>query len=133
VSARYCEFLSSESGFYNLSQTTNRIFRINQHIIPIFFTVLIAIITMKAAGQASPYGILFVCFVTFFTVTYFLAYHGDKAEGILISAYVDEVLNDGDLQCAPAVIAKAYKDDDGNEYKQIPLWDMLFSKNLNPE
>jgi len=91
-------------------------------MIPIFFTVLIAIITMKNSGSASPYGILFVCFISFFTVTYFLAYHGDKAEGLLISAYADEALNEGTPQCAPALIALAYKDDEGDAYKKKPIW-----------
>jgi hypothetical protein len=49
------------------------------HIIPIFFTVLIAILSMEQSGNSSPYGILCITLITFFTITYPLAYQGDAA------------------------------------------------------
>jgi hypothetical protein len=101
-------------------------------MIPIFFTLFIALLTMKSAGSASPYGILFVCVISFFTVTYFLAYHGDKADGILIAAYLDESIND-ELTKAPAVVQLAYDNDKSNQYKKISLWDRLFETDLNPK
>ena len=57
-SSRYCEYLSSESKFYNYNQTINRLYRLNLHIIPIFLTLLIAMISMENVGRNSPYGIL---------------------------------------------------------------------------
>lgn len=53
-----------------------------------FFTLLIAMITMGQAGNNSPYGILCITLITFFTITYPLAYQGDSAEGLLISTFV---------------------------------------------
>lgn len=70
--------------------STTRIFRICQHIIPMFFTLLIALLMMKGqTGASSPYGILMCLVISFFTTTYFLSYHGDKAEGLAVSIYVE--------------------------------------------
>jgi len=52
---------------------------------------------MKSETSASSYGLMFIFVVAFSTITYFLAYHGDTAEGALISTYVDEALNDEHL------------------------------------
>jgi hypothetical protein len=108
-SSRYCEYLSSESKFYNYNQTVNRLYRLNLHIIPIFLTLLIAMITMEKAGGNSPYGIICITLITFFTITYPIAYQGDTAEGLLISSFVELAFNDeAELERAPAVIKKAY-------------------------
>jgi hypothetical protein len=64
------------------------LYRLNLHIIPIFFTLLIAILSMESTGNSSPYGIFCITLITFFTITYPLAYQGDTAEGLLISTYV---------------------------------------------
>lgn len=56
--------------------------------------------------------------ITFFTITYFLAYQGDTAEGLLISTYVELGLTDEDqLSLAPKIIKKAYEADKSNLYK----------------
>jgi hypothetical protein len=34
-------------------------------------------------------GIIFVAIVSFFTCTYFIAFYGDLAEGVLISVFVE--------------------------------------------
>jgi hypothetical protein len=47
--------------------------------------------------SASPYSILIVSILSYFIITYFLSYHGEKAEGLLISLYTEEALNDGHL------------------------------------
>ena len=57
-------------------------------MVPIVITVIIAIFSIDGSGK-SPYALLCVVAITFFIVTYFLAYHGDTAEGILIAFYVD--------------------------------------------
>lgn len=59
--------------------------------------MLIALFSMKSETSASSYGLMFIFVVAFSTITYFLAYHGDTAEGALISTYVDEALNDEHL------------------------------------
>jgi len=87
-SSRYCEMLAGESQFYNYSQTTNRLFRLNMHIVPIVLTLLIAIGSMESTGNSSPYGIFCITMITFFVITFFVAYIGDVAEGLLIATYV---------------------------------------------
>lgn len=72
-SARYMEFLASNSSFYNYGQTTNRIFRINMHIVPIFIVLCISIGNMGTA--ATPYAIIIIAVLCFFIITYFLSYH----------------------------------------------------------
>lgn len=88
---------------------------------------------MKSEGNASPYGILFITVVSFFTVTYFLAYHGDKAEGVLISAYADEEIGYGICDNAPEIVKKAIKNDEDNTYMKRSLWDSLFESDANPQ
>lgn len=75
-SARNCEFLSSNSIFYDYSQSTNRIFRVNIHIMLIFIVLLVAL--TKMGSGATPYAILFICVITFFLITYFVSYHAEK-------------------------------------------------------
>ena len=75
-SARMCEFLSANSRFYDYSQTTNRMFRINAHIVPIFIVLMIAMINMGSAE--TPYAIMVVSVISFFIITYFVSYHPEK-------------------------------------------------------
>ena len=75
-SARHCEFLSSNSRFYDYSQTTNRMFRINFHIVPLFIILVIAVAKMGPA--ATPYAIMLVAILSYFMVTYFVSYHAEK-------------------------------------------------------
>ena len=64
---------------------------------------------MGQAGGNSPYGILCITLITFFTITYPLAYQGDSAEGLLISTFVELAFNDdSSLERAPEIIKKAY-------------------------
>jgi hypothetical protein len=72
-SARYCEFLSSHSRFYDYSQITNRMFRINMHIVPMFIVLMIALGQMGAA--VTPYAIMVIAVLSFFIITYFVSYH----------------------------------------------------------
>lgn len=75
-------------------------------------------ITMESSGNNSPYGIFCITLITFFVVTYPLAYQGDAAEGLLISTFVELGFNDeADLERAPEVIKKAYKEDLSDTYK----------------
>lgn len=118
-SSRYCEFLSEESKFYNNNQIINRLYRLNLHIIPIFFTLLIAMLLMEGTGKTSPYGIFCITLITFFTVTYPLTYQPNTAEGLLISTFVELAFDDEaeEPALAPAIIKKAYRDDIGEVYK----------------
>lgn len=75
-------------------------------------------IMMENSGKNSPYGIFCITLITFFVVTYPLAYQGDAAEGLLISTFVELGFNDeADLDKAPEVIKKAYKEDLSDTYK----------------
>lgn len=65
--------MSSNSRFYDYSQITNRIFRINMHIVPMFIVLIAAMGRMGAAG--TPYAIITVAFLSFFIITYFVSYH----------------------------------------------------------
>ena len=58
----------------------------------------------------TPYGILVITVLTFFIVTYFLAFHGDRVEGLAISAYVEEALS-GEPIRAPKLVRAAFLDD----------------------
>lgn len=51
-------------------------------------------ISMESVGKNSPYGILCITLITFFTITYPIAYQGDTAEGLLISSFVELAFND---------------------------------------
>ena len=65
------------------------------HFVPMF---IILCVGMNQMGPlATPYSILIVAILSYFIITYFLSYHGEKAEGLLISLYTDEALNDGKL------------------------------------
>jgi len=76
VASRHCEFLSSNSRFYSYSQITNRIFRVNMHIVPIFIVLCVSMGEMGHA--ATPYAILIISVLCFFIITYFLGYHAEK-------------------------------------------------------
>lgn len=107
-SSRYCEYLSKVSNFYNYSQITSRLFRLNAHIIPIFFTLMITILSMEDSKNTSPYYIICTSIITFFTITYFIIHQCDTAKGLLISTYIELALNDEDLFLAPSIIKLAY-------------------------
>lgn len=44
-------------------------------------------------------GVIFVAIVSLFSVTYFISLHGDLAEGILVSIFVEERLNGMCMGC----------------------------------
>ena len=85
--ARYCEFLRCNSYFYYYSEITNRLFRINAHIIPISVILVFGIINMGSAATA--YAILVIALIIFFILTFFLSYHLSKADVLLIATYTD--------------------------------------------
>ena len=54
---------------------------------------VISIGTMKgSSGEASLMGMIFIMIVSLFTVSYFISFHGDLAEGLLISIFIEEKL-----------------------------------------
>ncbi len=56
---------------------------------------MISIGTMKgSSGEASFFGMAFIIIVSLFTITYFVSFHGDLAEGILVSIFIEEKLSD---------------------------------------
>lgn len=60
--------------------------------------MMIATLIALAANQHTDYppnvvGVFFVSLVSLFSVTYFIGLHGDLAEGILVSVFVEERLN----------------------------------------
>lgn len=124
--ARYCEFLSSNSRFYDYSQTTSRIFRINMHIVPIFIVLCVSMGNMGLA--ATPYAIMLIAVLCFFIVTYFLSYHAEKTEGLVTSIYVDEAIHDGMLTKAPAIMDITYNEDVERRHRNIGLCTLLCSE-----
>lgn len=80
--------LSDDSEFYDRSQTTNRLYRICAHITLMMMATLIAFGSNKNTYESpGVFGVFFVAIVSLFTVTYFIALHGDLAEGILVSVF----------------------------------------------
>jgi len=63
------------------------------HLVPMFIILCVGMSQMGVS--ATPYSILIVAVLSYFIITYFLSYHGEKAEGLLIALYADEALNDG--------------------------------------
>lgn len=89
--ARYSEQLSRSSDFYDYSQTTNRVYRLAAHILLMTIVSFISLLSVKAAsGQASISGIFFIALISLFTVTFFIGLHGDLAEGLLMSTFIEE-------------------------------------------
>jgi hypothetical protein len=54
--------------------------------------------------SATPYAIIIIAFLCFFIVTFFLSYHPEKIEGLLVSTFVEEAINDGELKQAPKIV-----------------------------
>jgi hypothetical protein len=48
---------------------------------------------VNSSSNPNIIGVLFVSIVSLFSVTYFISLHGDLAEGILVSAFIEERLN----------------------------------------
>lgn len=85
--------LDQDTNFYDRSQTTNRLYRLSAHILIMTIATLIAFGANNHTDIAPRIlGILFVSLVSLFSVTYFVAFHGDLAEGIYISTIVEERL-----------------------------------------
>lgn len=85
--ARYCEFLRNNSSFYYYSEITDRLFRINVHIVPVFIIMVIGIILM--GPNVTSYAIMIITVLVYFIVTFFLSYHLSKADALLIATYTD--------------------------------------------
>jgi len=71
-----------------------KLYRLSAHIIIIMIATLISFSANKHT-ESSPniLGVFFVAVVSLFSVTYFISLHGDLAEGILVSIFVEERLN----------------------------------------
>lgn len=85
---------------------------------------------------------LFVSLVSLFLVTYFISIHGDLAEGILVSVFVEERLNgiNGFQQGGKAVINRPgemvknlYNDDTNEIYNKATIVEYLKAKLNNEE
>lgn len=88
--SRYCEMLALDSGFYDYSQTTNRLYRLGAHGLLIAVIGFIAILTMIGkSGLSSIFGIIFITALAFFMITFFISIHPDIGEGILISVFLE--------------------------------------------
>ena len=98
-------------------------FRINMHIVPMFIVLGIAFMNMGAA--ASPYAIMIIAVLSFFIITYFVSYHSEKTEGLLVSIYTDEALNDGQLTSPPRVMEITYNEDVNYVQRNIKFTDLL--------
>jgi hypothetical protein len=124
--ARYCEFLRSNSSFYDYSELTNRLFRINLHVVPIFVVIMLAIYRMGAA--TTSYAILIIAVLSFFIITFFLSYHLSKADALLIATYTDEALSGGYLARAPDLITLTHDEDMRLAYKNLTFCSILLKE-----
>jgi hypothetical protein len=61
--------------------------------VPLFIVLVISMANMGPA--TTPYAFLIIAMLSYFLLTYFVSYHAEKTEGLLISVYIDEGLNDG--------------------------------------
>jgi hypothetical protein len=51
----------------------------------------ISVMTVKSySGKSDIDGILYVAMISLFTITFFVGLHGDMADGLMISAFVEE-------------------------------------------
>ena len=51
----------------------------------------ISVMTVKSySGKSDIEGILYVAMMSLFTITFFVGLHGDMADGLMISAFVEE-------------------------------------------
>lgn len=77
-------------------------------------------------------GVAMILVISMFTVTYFICYFGDLAEGILISVFLEEHLkNEYDsLEEAPTIVQKLYqKEKDGDFYQNNTMKNYVWPKN----
>lgn len=89
--ARFCEKLAHDSGFYDHSQTTSRVYRLGAHGTLITIIAFIAIFTMIGkSGLSSIYGMIFIIGLATFMITFFIGVHPDLAEGVLIGVFLEE-------------------------------------------
>lgn len=86
----------------------------------------------STTGSSGTYGVLFITGVSIFTITYILAFQSDQAEGLVISTYVEEVLNRFNLVRAPNAIKKVYQEDMDKTYANTTLSDLLLHDKMAP-
>lgn len=112
-----------------------QLYRLSAHVLIMTIANLIAFGYNNHTDSApNIWGILFVSLVSLFSVTYFVALHGDLAEGVYISTIVEERLRHleakiydlpsevnenyakNTLFVAPVVVKDLYVDDLLNSY-----------------
>jgi len=60
------------------------------HFLIASIVTFISVLTVKSySGQSDIDGILYVALMSIFTITFFIGLHGDMAEGLLISAFIE--------------------------------------------
>lgn len=70
-----------------------QLFRISAHGILIAITCAISfLISKQHEGNNTIQGVVFCMLISLFMVTYFISFHADLAEGILVSVFVEEKL-----------------------------------------
>lgn len=115
--SRYCEMLADDSGFYNRSQITNRLYRLCAHIVLMSIAVLVSAEARKIVdAKMDIAGVLVMFAISMFTITYFIGFYGDIAEGLLVSVFVEEKLSDPngfitELSIPPQCVKDVYKYD----------------------
>lgn len=81
-SARYCEYLSDNSGCLDDSQSASRIYRLGAHML---IAGIVGIISLYIKGMIVPTAILVMLFASLFISTFFISIHADAAEALCIS------------------------------------------------
>ena len=66
-------------------------YRLAAHAMIVSVVTFISVMTVKSySGKSDIDGILYVAMISLFTITFFIGLHGDMADGLMISAYVEE-------------------------------------------
>ena len=78
----------------------------------------------SGAGLSSVYGLLMIMAIGFFISTFFISFHGDLAEGVMVALFLEERLSK-QLIKPPESVKKVYQDDIANIYKDEGLGSLL--------
>lgn len=79
-SARYCEFLCSNTQLFPGNQTVSVLYRVGAHSL---LVAIIGIIALVFKTTLTIPALVFITLLSLFLVTYFISLHSDASEGLL--------------------------------------------------
>jgi hypothetical protein len=66
-------------------------YRLAAHVMIASIVTFISTMTIKSySGRSEIEEILYIAMISLFTITFFIGLHGDMADGLMISAFVEE-------------------------------------------